>query len=151
MLIKELLPKDPTLCTTDASLMDLVKLMADNECGCIPIVESKAHKNPIGVVTEHDICHRAVAKGLNPLRTTAGRVMNGNFQTVSSEASLEEGRRLLQAGKARHLVVVNDRNECCGVIPADRLTAFAPKKDVVIIPDSISDRAVEINYLDRIF
>lgn len=151
MLIREILPKNPILCTADAPLPEVVRLMMENNCPCVPIVESNVHKNPIGVVTEHDICLKSIAVGINPLRVTAGRVMNGYFETVSPETDLKECFSLMKKKNLRYLIIADENNVCCGTVNYDDVARFINKSEVSLSLESFSNQAIQINYLDRIF
>lgn len=151
MLIREILPKNPVLCTADASLPEVVRLMIENNCECIPIVESNVHKNPIGVVTEHDICLKSIAQGINPLRITAARVMNGNFESVSPETDLKECFRLMKEKNLRFLIIADENNVCFGTANYRDVEGLINQSEVSLSFESFSNPSVQINYLDRIF
>src|SRR5207248_4454001 len=63
-LARDVMTPDPTCCSTNATLDEVAKLMVQNDCGEIPIVDSS--DRPIGVITDRDIVCRAVAEGKNP-------------------------------------------------------------------------------------
>lgn len=151
MLIREILPTNPLLCTADTSVPEVVRLMMDNNCHCIPIVESNVHKNPIGVVTEHDICLKSIAQGINPLRITAARVMNGNFESVSPETDLKECFRLMKEKNLQFLIVTDENNVCFGTADFEKVKRFINKSEESLSFESFSNPSVQINYLDRIF
>ena len=73
MYVRELMSRDPAVCTPETSLSDVARLMVDCDCGEIPVVEAGDSGKPIGVITDRDIACRAVARGLNPLELTAAR------------------------------------------------------------------------------
>ena len=68
MLVKELFVAQPVVCLIDDYLQKPAQLMAENDLACIPVVESLAHMNLIGVVSEKEICRQAVAAGLDPVQ-----------------------------------------------------------------------------------
>ena len=51
MLAKEIMSRDPQCCTPDDTLRDAARMMADNDCGCLPVVEDKNGKRVLGVLT----------------------------------------------------------------------------------------------------
>jgi CBS domain-containing protein len=75
-----------------------------------------AHKNPIGSVSEHDICLKTMNDGLNPQRLTAGRVMNGKIVTVSGDATLEDCARLMQRHQTDRLFVIDENGAYDGIL-----------------------------------
>lgn len=151
MLVKNIMKKNPVLCRLDASVQEVVKLMMENESDFVTVVESYTHKNPIGIITEHEICKRTIAKGINPLKLSAGKVMSSKFEKVSAVADIAECRQLLSDNKNDFLIVVNENNACCGFITNDVLP---PTDDYREFPSVISERngfQTSISYADRIF
>ncbi len=65
-------------------------MMVDNDCGCIPVVDSEAQKKPIGMITDRDITMRTVAEGKNPLDLTAADAMSNDAVTVTPDTSVED-------------------------------------------------------------
>ncbi len=122
MLVKELLLAEPVVCSIDDYLVETAKLIADNNLICLPVVESPAHKNLIGVVTDKEICRKAIAAGLNPSKTTVGRVMNCSFLTVDSETEVEACYRKMKDNEADFIFVTDENNSCLGVITEEDLS-----------------------------
>ena len=44
MLVKEIMTESPACCTPETSLKDVARMMVDNDCGCIPVVENSSTK-----------------------------------------------------------------------------------------------------------
>ena len=66
MQAQDLMTKSPACVTPDDSAQRVAQLMADNDCGCVPVVEARDNSRVIGVVTDRDIAVRGVAKGKSP-------------------------------------------------------------------------------------
>lgn len=116
MQVKEIMTNDPVCCTPETSLEDAAKLMVDNDCGCIPVVENTTDNKPIGMITDRDITCRTVARGQNPLDLTVKDAMTESAYTVSPETSLEECCNLMEDKQVRRVAVVDSRGSCCGII-----------------------------------
>src|SRR5215510_3681339 len=78
----------PACCSPDTSLDQVAKMMVENNCGEIPIVDRSNH--PIGVVTDRDIVCRVVAEGRNPTGQTADSCMTRPVVTVPGDAPLDD-------------------------------------------------------------
>ena len=61
-LARDVMTPDPACCSRNATLDEVAKLMVQNDCGEIPILDES--DRPIGVITDRDIVCRAVAEGL---------------------------------------------------------------------------------------
>ncbi|MGE3706581.1 MAG: CBS domain-containing protein, partial [Vicinamibacterales bacterium] len=70
---RDLMTPDPACCSPHTTLDDVAKLMAQHDCGEIPIIDMADH--PIGVITDRDIVCRVVADGKNPGAHTAEQYM----------------------------------------------------------------------------
>lgn len=151
MLVKEILPPNPIVCTSDTHLQEVAQMMTQNNLFCIAVVESLVHKNPIGVVTEQSICRRAIAEGLNPLKLTAGRVMNGNYKIVTPNSSLENCHRIMDSYNVRYLVVVDENNVCRGIVTLDEVYKKINKQESFFPLNKIADYRQQIPNFDRIF
>lgn len=116
MQVKDVMTPNPACCTADTGLQEVAKLMVDNDCGEIPVVESKETKLPIGVITDRDIVCRSVAKGTNPLDLTAADCMSKPCVTVTPEMAIEECGNILETNKIRRVPVVDASGACCGIV-----------------------------------
>jgi CBS domain-containing protein len=129
MQVREIMSDDLVCCTTETALADVARLMADHDCGEIPIVGPGDSRKPIGVVTDRDITCRAVAQGRNPLELTAKDCMSKPVVTVAVDAPIEECCRVMEQSQIRRVPVVDERGECCGIVSqADIARAVAEKK-----------------------
>jgi CBS domain-containing protein len=116
MNVKEVMTSDPACCTSDMSLQEVAKLMVDNDCGCIPVVDGKDSKKPIGMITDRDITIRTVAEGKNPLELTVSDAMTSNAISVTPLTSLEDCCNLMESHQVRRVAVVDEKGSCCGII-----------------------------------
>lgn len=151
MLIKDIMKNEPVLCRLDTPIQDVVQMMMENETDFVTVVESYTHKNPIGIITDHDICLRTIAKGFNPLKMSAGKVMNSKFEKVSDTADASECSSLFSNKKNQFLIVVNENNACCGFVSKADLP---PKVEPAEFPSVINKQNIfhpQITYADRIF
>ena len=116
MLVKEVMTADPVCCTPDTPIPVVARMMVDNDCGEIPIVEDQASKLPVGVITDRDIVCRIVAKGINPLGTIVADCMTKPCVTVTPDMSIEECCRILETNQIRRVPVVDAGGSCCGIV-----------------------------------
>lgn len=91
-------------------------MMVDNDCGQIPVVESKDDKTPIGVVTDRDIAVRIVAEGRDAASATASDAMSTPCKTVTTETSLKDCVCLMEAEMVRRVPVVDADGKLAGIV-----------------------------------
>ena len=144
MLVKDAMTSDPACCTTESGLQEVAKQMLDNDCGCIPVVDSKDNLKPIGMITDRDITIRAVAEGKNPLDLTASDVMTVNAVTVTPETTLEECCNMMEANLIRRVAVVDENGACCGMIAQADIAINADESKTAEVVQEVSRSASSV-------
>ena len=114
MDIRSVMTANPTCCTQGTSLQEVARMMAEHDCGQIPVVDDA--RQPVGVITDRDIAVRGVAAGCDPATATAGEYMTSPVATVSEEGSLADCCQLMEQNKIRRVVVVDDRGGVTGIV-----------------------------------
>ena len=113
-LARDVMTPDPACGTANMTLDQVAKLMVQNDCGEIPIVD--AGDQPIGVITDRDIVCRVVAEGKNPVGHTAEQYMSQPVVTVRADAPLDEVVSVMEKHQVRRVPVVDERGCCAGII-----------------------------------
>jgi CBS domain-containing protein len=116
MNVKEVMTADPACCTPDTGLQEVAQMMVDHDCGCIPVVDGRETKMPVGMITDRDIAIRVVAKGQNPLDLTAQDAMTNTVISVTPMTSIEECCNLMEESQIRRIAVVDENGACCGIV-----------------------------------
>jgi CBS domain-containing protein len=141
MNVKDVMTADPTCCTADTSLKDVAKMMVDNDCGCIPVVDNTDSKKPVGMITDRDITIRTVAEGKNPLDLTARDAMSQDVQTVTPQTSLEDCCNLMEEKQIRRVAVVDENGACCGMIAQADIAINANERKTAEVVQEVSKSA----------
>jgi CBS domain-containing protein len=105
---------DPACCTPETTLDHVARLMRENDCGEIPVVD--ATQRPVGVVTDRDIVCRIVAEGKNPIAYTADACMSESVVTVGAESTLDDVMATMERHQIRRVPVVDGNGRCAGII-----------------------------------
>lgn len=113
-LARDVMTADPACCSSSMTLDQVAKLMVQNDCGEIPVVD--ASDRPIGVVTDRDIVCRIVAEGKNPIAHTVQECMTQPVVTVSATAPLDEVMTTMEQHQIRRVPVVDESGCCVGII-----------------------------------
>ena len=111
--IQSVMTSSPACCKVDTPLREVAKMMVDNDCGMIPVVDD-AHR-PLGTITDRDITVRMVAQGRNPLDGTASDAMTSPCKHVTTGTSLYDTTCMMEAEKIRRVLVVDDSGKLAGV------------------------------------
>lgn len=114
--VRSMMTMNPACCVVETRLVDVAKLMIEHDCGEIPVVNNHEEKKLVGVITDRDICCRAVALEMNPAAMKAKDCMTSPAITAELDAPIEECIELMEAKKIRRLPVVDEKGCCCGLI-----------------------------------
>lgn len=123
-LARDVMTPDPACCSPGTTLDQVAKLMVQNDCGEIPIVDSS--NQPIGVITDRDIVCRVVAEGKNPRGHTAESCMSTPVITVPADATMEDVIATMEDHQIRRVPVVDDGGCCAGIIAQADIAAVEP-------------------------
>jgi len=123
-LARDVMTPDPACCSPHTSLDQVAKMMVQNNCGEIPIVDTS--NRPIGVITDRDIVCRVVAEGKNPSGHIAESYMTKQVVTVRADAPLNEVIATMAEHQIRRVPVVDDVGCCSGIISQADVVASSP-------------------------
>ena len=139
MKVKDIMTKNPAVCTPDTMLPEVARMMVDRDCGQIPVIESGASPRPVGVVTDRDIIVRAVARGMNPIGMTARDVMTSPAVTVTPDTKLEDCAGAFAERRVRRMPVVDEAGACYGMVFQADLAQHGPEKLTAKVVRSVSE------------
>jgi CBS domain-containing protein len=112
--VTSVMTANPACCTAETPLRDVARMMVDNDCGEIPVVDASGV--PVGVVTDRDIAVRIVAEGRDTMNATASDAMSAPVQTVREDSSLKDATKLMEAAKIRRVPVVDANGKLAGIV-----------------------------------
>ena len=138
MKISEVMTKDPAHCLSTTSLADVAKMMADCDCGSIPVVDGPDTKKPIGTITDRDIVIRTLAHHKNPLTMVAGEVMTTGPITVQEDASFEQAFAAMENAQIRRILVVDKNGSCCGIVAQADIAMKASEHETAELVKDVS-------------
>jgi CBS domain-containing protein len=116
MQVREIMTQNPACCTPDSTLNDVARMMKENDCGCIPVVDSLTNMRPIGTITDRDITIRTVAANQNPVNMTASDIMTSDIATVTPDTNVEDCFDVMEDREIRRVLVVDKEGKCCGIV-----------------------------------
>ena len=93
----------------DATACDAARAMRERRIGAVMVVE---HGRLLGIVTERDMVTRLIAEGRSPKETPLGEIMTPDPETLRPDESALDALNKMQAGRYRHLPVLDDEGIC---------------------------------------
>lgn len=137
MKVQEFMRKNPAVCAADDTLEEAARLMCEQDCGSIPVVESKKSKKLVGIITDRDISCRGTAKGSGPGKRVQA-VMSHPAVTVTPHTTLEECCKIMKDKQLRRLVVVDENGYCAGIVCQAHIARHASKEQTGEVVAAIS-------------
>jgi len=115
--------------TSDASVYDAIKLMADEEIGALLVIDDG---KLVGIISERDYARNIVIKGRSSKDTPVREIMTRNVIYTTSEKNANECLALMTAKHVRHLPVFTD-NQLIGVVSIGDLVKaiISEQKDLI--------------------
>lgn len=135
-LARDVMTPDPACCSVNATLDEVAKLMVQNDCGEIPVIDIEDH--PIGVITDRDIVCRVVAEGKNPTAHTVENCMTQPVQTVTVDTPIEDVVKIMEKHQIRRVPVVDERGCCMGIIAQADIAWTEPEHEVAELVREVS-------------
>lgn len=141
MFVSELMSRCVAECTEDLGLAEVYELIRKCEHGLVVVIDSNAHRVPIGVVSDRSILEQIVARGRNPRSLIAGSVIDSRIKVVS-ETDLVESIPRHEIGGLAAIVVVNEKRQVCGLVPKAALANVGRTGDAVLTAHGAGDRSI---------
>jgi CBS domain-containing protein len=117
MKVKEAMSTDVQLISPDQTIQLAAQMMVEIDAGALPVGEND---RLVGMITDRDICVRAVALGKSP-QTKVREIMSGEVLYCFEDEDLSHVARNMSDMKVRRLPVVNRDKRLVGVISAGDL------------------------------
>jgi CBS domain-containing protein len=134
MKVKSIMTVEPVSCLPDTNLGEVGRLMVENDCGEIPVVEASGGLKPVGVITDRDIVCRTVARQINPLELRAKDCMTTPVLAISEDSSVDDCCGLMEKHQVRRALVVDGAGALCGIVSqADIARHMAGRKTAEVV------------------
>lgn len=113
----------PISVSSDTSLEDCAKAMAQNHVGALVIRDNNQSK---GLITEQDIVRKLIAKGINPLTKKVKDFMEIKLVTISPNEDIYNALIKMRDLNIRHLPVV-DNGKMVGLLTLKDILKIEPQ------------------------
>ena len=135
--VTSVMTANPACCTAVTPLRDVARMMIDNDCGEIPVVDDRGV--PVGVVTDRDITIRIVAEGRDTMNATASDAMSSPVKTVREDSTIKDATTLMESAKIRRVPVVGDGGKLTGIVSLADIALAAKDKLTVDVVKEVSE------------
>jgi CBS domain-containing protein len=113
MQIAEIMTRDVRLASPQQTLQEAARMMAELDVGAIPVADKD---RLVGMLTDRDICVRAVAAGKNPGQCKVGEVMSAEVKYVFEDETTEDLARNMSTLQVRRMPVLDRDKRLVGIV-----------------------------------
>ena len=96
----------------DTSVLDALKVMAENNIGSVVIMQDEKF---LGIITERDYSRKVILKGKNSTDTKVSEIMTSEFPDLQPQDTVEHCMELMTQTNIRYLPVFEDK-QLAGII-----------------------------------
>ena len=128
MNINEVMSSNVKTCRPDTSLDQVARLMWDNDCGAVPVINEK--NKPVGIVTDRDIAMAALHNHRPLWELQASQSYQGqHLCCCHQEDSVENCLTKMEQNGVRRIMVTNQDGTLAGIVSmGDIVAATADRK-----------------------
>lgn len=138
---RDIMTESPAVVTPETSSRDAARLMEDNDCGSLPVVEDRNSMKLIGIVTDRDLALRILGRGQDP-NTPVREAMTRNVSAVKVDDDLDAIEHVMSSEQVRRVPVVDGQGRVVGIVAqadlARELSAVG-RKDFSRVLEKISE------------
>jgi CBS domain-containing protein len=112
---RDIMTDSPAVCTAETSAQDAARLMQENDCGSLPVVENRDSMKLIGMVTDRDLALRILGRG-QEANTPIREAMTRNVSSVKLDDDLDAIESVMSSQQVRRVPVVDDNDRVVGIV-----------------------------------
>lgn len=141
MKVRNVMKKDVKFCPPEATVAEVAKVMAINDCGIVPIVD--AQNRVVGVITDRDICLEVATKDRLPSRVPVREIMKKKVFGCGPDEDIHAALTLMQNRRVRRLPVLDENGKLCGILSFDDVVLRAERLAGPEVPELSETDTVE--------
>ncbi len=125
MNVEQCMTRNPKTCFEGDSLEAAARIMWDNDCGSVPIVDGSSRL--VGIITDRDMCMASYTQGapLHAIRLSSA--MAKKVFSCTPKDTVESVEQLMGAHRIRRLPVLDAQRRVVGILSIGDLARSAAK------------------------
>lgn len=116
MKVEQVMSADVHCCNPDTNLQDVARMMADFDCGVVPVVQDEQSMKVVGILTDRDIVCRAVGNGTDFKGLKASDCMTNTVFCCKTGDPIEDCLQMMEQHHVRRIPIVDENDKCCGIV-----------------------------------
>lgn len=140
MTCQDVMTVEPVCCVPNDGVAEVARVMRAEDVGSVPVVDDRANRRLIGMLTDRDLAIRVIAEGRDPDDTSVRDVMSMNPVACHSSDVYQEALRAMGEHQLRRIPVVDGDGRLAGIIAqADVATRLAEPSTTGAVVEAISE------------
>lgn len=123
MKIKDIMTREPAICSTSTNLAAAAKLMLDADCGILPVVDDQSKL--VGVVTDRDMYIALATRNRLASQVTVGEVARTTVFTCAPDDDVETALQTMRQHRVRRLPVAGFGGAVVGIVSMNDIVLAA--------------------------
>jgi CBS domain-containing protein len=116
MKIHDIMTRDPSCVTPDATVRDAAQLMKREDVGIVPVIDGQNAKTLVGVITDRDIAIRCVAEGKDSNTRVRDCMTASKVATCRENDDVDRAMEAMRTEQVRRIPIVDDRGALIGIV-----------------------------------
>lgn len=120
--VSDIMHRGAKVVSPDSKVTEAARLMREGDFGAIPVCEND---RLVGMITDRDICCRAVAEEMNLADAKVSEVMTDEVLTCYEDSDISELEQLMSDRQIRRVPVLNSEKRLVGIVSLANLARSA--------------------------
>jgi CBS domain-containing protein len=116
MKIQDIMTRDPSCVTADATVREAAQVMKRENVGIVPVVDGQNERRLVGLVTDRDIAIRCVAEGKDGSCRVRDVMSSDELATCSQNDEVDNVMQAMRTEKVRRIPIVDERGALVGIV-----------------------------------
>jgi len=141
--VKTLLTREPLILASNTSIQDVARMMAEENISAALITDPNLDndKHTFGLITEHDLCSKVVATGLN-VQEPVSTIMSTELISLDHNAYIFEAMLLMLRYNVHHLPIIKNKKPV-GLIDVSDIIRYESQNSLLFVSSIFQQQTPE--------
>lgn len=116
MKIQDIMTRDPSSVSADATVREAAQVMKRENVGIVPVIRGQSDRHLIGLVTDRDIAIRCVAEGKDGSCRVRDVMSADDLATCNANDEVDSVMQAMRTEKVRRIPIVDERGSLVGIV-----------------------------------
>lgn len=116
MKVHDIMTRDPSCVTPDATVREAAQVMKREDVGVIPVVDGQSEKTLVGIITDRDIAIRCVAEGRDGSVRVRDCMTTSKLATCRENDDVNHAMDAMRNEQVRRIPIVDERGALVGIV-----------------------------------